>query len=275
MNSELTTWLEYSKLQLASEAFLIDRDTGVPLFSGQALQTALIEGNDHASRFTPTEAAAFATRYEVIAHQPNTGTGFSGTLFWDKLEHKYTLSFRSTEFVEDVLADSVGTNEGIAEYGWAFGQIADMEDWWAELNQTVPGLAGQPVTVTGYSLGGHLATAFAQLRAEAGELSRIQHIYTFNGAGTGGIKPGHNLTQVMALFRSVRDTGMLPPWLNNPTTVTQLMQKAQDRLDDILEEKADITGFVSGVNDGSQPLQPHEGDFGSIGLHFAMAVAGQ
>lgn len=60
-----------------------------------------------------------------------------------------------------------------------------MEDWWADLNQNIPGLAGKQVTVTGYSLGGHLATAFAQRRAEAGELSRIKHIYTFNGVGVG------------------------------------------------------------------------------------------
>jgi hypothetical protein len=65
MNSELTTWLEYSKLQLASEAFLIDRDTGVALFSGQALQTALTKGNDHSSKFTPTEAGA------VIGDRPH------------------------------------------------------------------------------------------------------------------------------------------------------------------------------------------------------------
>lgn len=108
MNSELTTWLEYSKLQLASEAFLDLYMSGL-----QPLAKTLTDGNKHSSRFTPTEAATFATRSEVIAHQPNTGTGFSGTLFWNKLEHKYTLCFRSTEFVEDVLADSVGTTKAL------------------------------------------------------------------------------------------------------------------------------------------------------------------
>ncbi len=274
MNSELTTWLEYAKLQLASEAFITHRVTGLQRFSGPALQTALIEGNDHASRFTPTEAAAFTNRYEVVAHEANTGTGFSGTLFWDTEKLEYTLSFRSTEFVEDALADSVGTNEGIAEYGWAFGQIADMEDWWAQLNQDIPGLAGKQVTVTGYSLGGHLATAFAQLRAEAGELARINHIYTFNGAGTGGILPGHSLTEVMALFRSVRDTGELPGWLNNLGDIATLRSQAQSRLDDILGEKNTITGYVSGLP-GGEPLQPRLGDFADLGLHFAMAVAGE
>jgi len=226
MNSELTTWLEYSKLQLASEAFLINRDTGEEQFSGNLLLSALKTGNDHSSKFTPTEAADFAARYEVVAHQANTGTGFSVTLFKDNAGN-YTLSFRSTEFVEDVLRDSIGTNEGISEYGWAFGQIADMEDWWAGLQQTVPGLSGEQVTVTGYSLGGHLATAFAQLRAEAGELSRIKHIYTFNGAGTGGIVEGHSLTQVLALFKTVRDTGAMPESLNNLIDIVLLRSEAQ------------------------------------------------
>lgn len=222
MNSELTTWLEYSKLQLASEAFLDLYMSGL-----QPLVKTLTDGNKHASRFTPTEAAAFATRYEVVAHQANTGTGFSGTLFKNTQTGEYTLSFRSTEFVEDVLRDSIGTNEGISEYGWAFGQIADMEDWWAGLQQTVPGLSGEQVTVTGYSLGGHLATAFAQLRAEAGELSRIKHIYTFNGAGTGGIVEGHSLTQVLALFKTVRDTGAMPESLNNLIDIVLLRSEAQ------------------------------------------------
>ncbi len=275
MNSELTTWLEYSKLQLASEAFLIDEITGQQLFSGTALQSALIKGNKHASRFTPTEAAVFAARYEVVAHEDNTGTGFSGTLFWDTVKQEYTLSFRSTAFVEDVLADSIGTNEGISEYGWAFGQIADMEYWWAGLQQTVHGLAGQQVTVTGYSLGGHLATAFAQLRAEAGELSRIKHIYTYNGAGTGGIQPGHSLTEIMALFRSVRDTGELPAWLDNLSAIATVRSQAQRRLATLLAEKTTITGYVSGLNDGSPPLAPELGDFADYNLHLAMAVAGE
>jgi pimeloyl-ACP methyl ester carboxylesterase len=267
MNSELTTWLDYSKLQLAAEAFL-DKVTPV-----NPLLKVLQDGNKHASKFTPTEAAAFQKRYEVIAHKPNTGTGFSGTLFWDKFEHKYTLSFRSTEFVEDVLADSVGTNEGISSYGWAFGQIADMEDWWKELNER-PDFAGKPVTVTGYSLGGHLATAFAQLRAEAGELSRIQRIYTFNGAGTGGIKEGRTLTEVMALFRTVWDTGAMPEAMNNLIDIILLRSKAQRNLDNLRAEKSTITNYVSGLP-GSEPLQPRLGEFDNYNLHLAMAVAGE
>ena len=165
--SKLSTWLEYANLQMAAEAFLIDRDTGVPRFSGDALTLALIEGNGHNTKFTSTQAAQFAAEYTVVAHQQNTGTGFSGTLFKDTQTGEYTLSFRSTEFVDDVIADSVGTNEGISQYGWAFGQISDMETWWNSIKGEIP--VGQKISVTGYSLGGHLATAFAQLQNKWGQ----------------------------------------------------------------------------------------------------------
>jgi len=146
--SELSTWLKYASMQMASEAFL-DRY----LSDSMSLQQALTMGNDHSSKFTATLAGQFASKYEIIDHIPNTETGFSATLMQDTATNEYTISFRSTEFVDDVLADSVGTNEGIAEHGWAFGQIVDMEDWWARVKDLIP--AGEPVTVTGYSLLAH------------------------------------------------------------------------------------------------------------------------
>lgn len=147
--NDLSTWLKYANLQMASEAILLS--TGI---SGASYQTALTRGNFHTTKFTETQAKAFADEYTVVNHIPNTGSGFSGTLFKDKAGN-YTISFRSTEFVEDVIADSVGTNEGISDHGWAFGQIADMEDWWKTLQSSVPDLKSKGFAVTGYSLGGH------------------------------------------------------------------------------------------------------------------------
>lgn len=43
------------------------------------------------------------------------------------------LSFRSTEFIDDEVRDSQSSNVDIKEQGWAFGQIADMEAWYADL----------------------------------------------------------------------------------------------------------------------------------------------
>ncbi len=58
--NELSTWLKYANLQMAAEAFLIDRKTGEARFSGAFLETALKEGNGHASKFTPTQATEFS-----------------------------------------------------------------------------------------------------------------------------------------------------------------------------------------------------------------------
>lgn len=67
----------------------------------------LTTGNKHASRFPPSLAASFlAEGWEVLAHQPNTSTGFSGTLFENKTTHELVLSFRSTEFIDDAVRDT-------------------------------------------------------------------------------------------------------------------------------------------------------------------------
>jgi len=142
--NEISACLKYANLHMAAEAFLINPKTGTNDFSGQALIEALQAGNNHASRFTGIAAKQFESEWEVVAHQPNTSTGFSGTLFrcivTDPARGLTTgdlvMSFRSTEFIDDALRDSVGTNESIGSTGgWAFGQIADMEKWYAELSK--------------------------------------------------------------------------------------------------------------------------------------------
>ena len=89
-------------------------------------------GNEHASRFTPTEAEKFKGQWVVKDHLSNTTTGFNGTLFFNEAEKQYVLSLRSTEFIDDALRDSYGTNKlEILDRGGAFGQISDMQAWYA------------------------------------------------------------------------------------------------------------------------------------------------
>ena len=43
------------------------------------------------------------------------------------------MSFRITEFLDDNARDNMATNTmELKEFGWAFGQIADMEKWYAD-----------------------------------------------------------------------------------------------------------------------------------------------
>lgn len=195
--SELTVadYLKYANLQMAAEAFLVDESTGL-LKTGQQLLDALLLGNNYASRFTAAQAADFLDQWEVVAQCPNTKTGFSGTLFRNKANPtELVLSFRSTEFVLDAIRDSAATNTlEINATGWAWGQIADMEAWFDELNADPNLLQGKSFSVTGYSLGGHLATAFNLLRQEeqaAGPLqATLANVVTFNGAGVGQVNTG-------------------------------------------------------------------------------------
>jgi hypothetical protein len=216
--------LKYANLQMAAEALYTFNAKKTPNqapgdiaattghYNGVIDSVWLTTGNEHATRFAPTEAAAFVAQWEVVDHLSNTTTGFSGTLFralkGDTAQGikagDLVLSFRSTEFIDDVARDCVATNTlEIKAYGFAFGQIADMEAWYAKLksNGTLP--ASAKLDVTGYSLGGHLATAFNQLHQN--DLNGGQ-VVTFNGAGVGQLKSGANLGSVIAEFNTLRTT---------------------------------------------------------------------
>ncbi len=59
-----------------------------------------------------------------------------------------------------------------------------MEQWFQTLKKEGLISNNQQITVTGYSLGGHLATAFHILHQDEG---LIKNTFTFNGAGVGSI----------------------------------------------------------------------------------------
>lgn len=57
--------------------------------------------------FGEIQAKNFAKKYEIKFHQPNTASGFSATLFYDKEKDKFVVGFRGTEglWSMDTLAD--------------------------------------------------------------------------------------------------------------------------------------------------------------------------
>ena len=231
-----TELLTYANLQIAAEALYgqLGKPVGVPdtLMTKEEISeinknlTAtnpdddddyLTFGNKHTSKFSPTQATEFVKDWEIVSHLPNTATGFSGTLFKATHDIENTnikdgdlvISFRSTEFVEDQLRDSIATNTlEISKTGWAMGQISDMERWFLSLKDN--GLIGeeQPITVTGYSLGGHLATSFHILHSE-----QIKNTFTFNGAGVGdvggdGLTTKEELQNLIKNFNNYKENGV-------------------------------------------------------------------
>jgi len=162
-------YLKYANLQIAAEAFIRNEETNALDSAGALYLRALVRGNDHSSRFVASQAEKFSGEWEVLDQRANTKTGFSGTLFRNRDTNETVLSFRSTEFIDDAARDNKATNElEIKETGFAWGQIADMQQWYAELKEDGTKLgAGQAFSVTGYSLGWHLATVFNLLNAGA------------------------------------------------------------------------------------------------------------
>ena len=130
----------FASLQMAAEGFLIDPlDPGSSFDDPATLARRLVLGNTHASKFALTLADDFVAQYQVLAQYRNdpvltSGTGFSGTLFRNRITDELTLSFRSTEFIDDAVRDSKATNElEVKEIGWALGQIAEMERWYKDV----------------------------------------------------------------------------------------------------------------------------------------------
>jgi hypothetical protein len=164
----IADYLKYANLQMAAEAFIRDEQTLVLASTPEAVISALIEGNKRSLKFTRPQAEAFvdaAKGWTVLDQRANTNTGFSGTLFRNNATGELVLSFRSTEFIDDHARDNKATNDlEIDGTGFALGQVADMEEWYATLSASGGPLAGKTYSVTGYSLGGHLATVFNQLR---------------------------------------------------------------------------------------------------------------
>ena len=207
-----TELLEFANLQIAAEALygLLDKEAGLIIDEGCSsaivgdgfIQSLSEEGNKHTSKFSETQAKEFAQNWKVVQHIANTSSGFSGTLFENIHNGELVLSFRSTEFVEDNVRDNIATNTlEIADKGWAFGQIADMETWFQSLKDAKLIDKNQQITVTGYSLGGHLATAFHILHQDE---SIIKNTITFNGAGVGSMG-GDKITTKEELQNAIAD----------------------------------------------------------------------
>ena len=246
--------LKFANLQMASEAlFGFDAiDANGTLTPGKTSNDLtpqnLIIGNRHASKFTSIDAADFSKKWSVIEHISNTATGFSGTLFKNLETNEYVISFRSTEFIDDAARDNQATNTlEIKEKGWALGQIDDMEAWYKHLTDTSSGTAllpnGAHFSVTGYSLGGHLATAFNLLRHEDGTQGRIDKVVTFNGAGVGEITQG-TLSSIISSFHNLRTHSDQIDAAIEDTALRSLVQSIRASLSDTSDENAYIAAVT-------------------------------
>ncbi len=214
-NNTTSTWLNFALQQMAAESYL----DGINLLDNDQVEARLVRGNNRPgfdppsgelpgkTRFTNVLADRFLSTYEILDHHANDATGFSATLLRDRTTGEYTLSFRSTESAPvaeggDRERDLFGADVEIGAFGFAFGQLVAMEAYYQSLKASGTLPVGAVLNVTGYSLGGHLATVFTELHE-----GDVTHTYIFNGPGRGHV-PGlaaeeTRIQDMLTYFRSV------------------------------------------------------------------------
>src|SRR5581483_3388780 len=210
MSGWIDIWYRLVLQQMAAEAYL---DT-VDLADLAQLQVALPRGNNRPNfpqtsftRFTDAQVITLLNQYGIV-HQASdyplpargepvyyagttilANTGLSATLIREKDASgnptgEFTLAIRSTEFrtvsdggdrSRDLLQADIN---GIVANGFALAQLAALEDYydWLKKSEKLP--AGAKLNVTGYSLGGHLATVFTEIHASDTDVL-LQGTYTF------------------------------------------------------------------------------------------------
>jgi len=141
--------------------------------------------------------------YEIVGQLPNTNNGFSATVF--KKNGEYFLAIRGTEgFTFSGINDWLANVVDIGTRGIAFSQALDLFNYYQDLTaqagstvyhyaynlltneitssavvaSTTGVLFGQVFTVTGHSLGGHLALVMSRLAP-----TFVGPVYTYNAPG--------------------------------------------------------------------------------------------
>ena len=237
MTTNITAWMKFALQQMAAESYL----DGINLQNEAQVRLRLSNGNNDTrfiqadpitgelpgkTRFTTVLADRFLATYDIIDHHANDSTGFSATLMRDTTTGEYTLSFRSTESAPaaeggDRERDFFGADVELGLSGFAFGQLAAMEEYFTRLKQgiksdgtvdaSLQAFFSNPahqINVTGFSLGSHLATVFTELHA-----AEVTQTYLFNGPGRGhvpGPVPGLSaeetrISDMLTYFRLVLD----------------------------------------------------------------------
>ena len=139
----------------------------------------------------------FSQRYEIKFHQPNTASGFSATLFYDKEKGKFVVGFRGTEFsikspVETLrdLATDIEFTLGKEDF-----QANALKQFLLNIAPILNGIDSNKIIFVGHSLGGYLAVMAMQFcdtidRTQNTQFNNIKfsasQVYTFNAPSVYG-----------------------------------------------------------------------------------------
>ena len=123
---------ELAQLAEVAYADFWDASRGIVLTDPEAVKKRLVDLQpDRTYDFSSAQATEFLANWSVIAHQPNTTSGFSSTLFKSNdPAGSYVLALRGIEPGQaDFSADG-----GIVVNGLAITQIVDMYNEWQRIN---------------------------------------------------------------------------------------------------------------------------------------------
>ncbi|WP_202392860.1 hypothetical protein [Helicobacter saguini] len=164
--------------------------------------------------FGELQAKAFAKRYQIIFHQPNTSSGFSATLFYDTQKERFIVAFRGTE--------KFWSMDTFADIGLVFGkgdfQANDLKQFLLDIAPILNNIDSNKIIFVGHSLGGYLAviamqfcdtidktldTDFKQIKFSASK------VYTFNSPAIDGID-----NMLMKVLATLMDGNIMEQVLN-------------------------------------------------------------
>ena len=169
--------------------------------------------------FGKIQTQNFIKRYEVIFHQPNTLTGFSATLFYDKEKDRFVAGFRGTERLFNDFKDWI---QDLSLSLNANPQSFALLDFLKEVKKIVRAY-NRPIIFVGHSLGGYLAQValiYCDKKYKDELLFSPKEAYTFNAPSI----YGWNLPNVVL----------------NPNTIKILLDFLEKNLIDISEKLTHI-----------------------------------
>ena len=129
----------------------------------------------------------FTNRFRILAHQKNTDSGFSATLFEDTEDNKQKIfAIRGTE-PSDWEKDIVDADMDLMFYKLPSNQHIDMIKFYAECIADKHITEFTPLVIVGHSLGGCLAQLLTLSLATSENVNNIKEVYTFNSPAIDGI----------------------------------------------------------------------------------------
>ena len=179
-----------------------DKEVLIDLRQDDAWQSKMLNFFDEKTNFdklngefSEIQAQNFAKRYTIKFHQPNTTSGFSATLFYDKEKDKFIIGFRGTELnIKTLLETSKETSKDlVADIGLTFGkgdfQINALKQFLLDIAPILNNVDSDKIIFVGHSLGGYLAQ-WALIYCDSLYKDKLKfspsEVYTFNAPSIHG-----------------------------------------------------------------------------------------